>query len=338
MQETDSTEKKPIVISIANQKGGVGKTTTAVNVGAGLAIRGYKVLVLDLDIQANATHILHRPLQEDEPNLAEALLEDVTLDELILETSTPGLHIACSGETMVRVDLALSGMLGREETLKRVLQESEKATSMDFIIIDTSPYLGLLTVNALVATDYVVIPVSCEYLPMLGLKLFLSTIRTVQKRLNGNLEVLGYLLTMYDRRENITFDVERIMRKQFGELVFPRPIRINTRHKASPAHRQTIFQYEGKSGKGIEDYTRLTTQILKRIGIGDDENEPTQDDPTNEEHTNPDTPTNTPTETTEATETNTPQIQEANQNTTTEQVSSAPSDDKIGSPEPNENT
>lgn len=267
MPEPSQAERKPIVLSIANQKGGVGKTTTAVNLGAGLALRGYKVLVLDFDIQANATHILHKPLAEGEPNLAEAMLEDATLDELILETSTPGLFVACSGETMVRVDLALAGVLGREETLKRILQESEKAAEMDFVVIDCSPYLGLLTVNALVASDYVLIPVSCEYLPMLGLKLFLSTIRTVQKRLNDKLEVIGYLLTMYDRREKITFEVERILRNHFEDLVFMHPIRINTRHKSSPAHRQTIFQYEGKSGRGVEDYTRLTGAVLTRMEL-----------------------------------------------------------------------
>lgn len=267
MSDEVRAEKKPIVLSIANQKGGVGKTTTAVNLGAGLAMRGYRVLVLDFDIQANATHILHRPLEEGEPNIAEALLEDVALDELILETSTPNLYVACSGETMVRVDLALAGVLGREETLKRVLEESKKAAEMDFIVIDCSPYLGLLTVNALVASHHVLIPVSCEYLPMLGLKLFLTTIRTVQKRLNHDLEVLGYLLTMYDRREKITFEVERILRNHFEDLVFDRPIRVNTKHKASPAHRQTIFQYETKSGRGAEDYTRLTGAVLKRIGL-----------------------------------------------------------------------
>lgn len=266
-QLAPSETSKPMILSIANQKGGVGKTTTVVNVGAGLAQRGYRVLVLDFDIQANATHILFRPLQEDEPNLAEALLEDVHIDELIRETSTPNLYLAGSGETMVRVDLALAGMLGREETLKRVIEESTIASSMDFILIDTSPYLGLLTVNALVASDYVIIPVSCEYLPMLGLKLFLSTIRTVQKRLNHKLEVLGYLLTMYDRREKITFEVERILRKHFGDAVFPRPIRINTRHKASPAHHQTIFQYEGENGKGAEDYRLLSGELLRRLEL-----------------------------------------------------------------------
>lgn len=256
---------QPIVISIANQKGGVGKTTTAVNLAAGLALSGHRVLVLDCDIQANATHILHRPLGEDEPNLAESLLEDVPIDELIIETDTPNLYLVAAGETMVKVDLGLASTLGREETLKRLLQASQQVAAMDFVIIDSSPYLGLLTVNALVASRYVLIPVSCEYLPMLGLKLFLSTINTVQNRLNPELEVLGYLLTMYDRRENITFDVERIMRNHFKEKVFARPIRVNTKHKSSPAERKTIFQYEGKGGRGIEDYERLTQAVLKRI-------------------------------------------------------------------------
>ncbi len=258
---------RPIILSIANQKGGVGKTTTVVNLAAGLARQGYRVMVLDLDIQANATHILYRPLEEDEPSLAEVLLEDANLDETIFESNSPGVWICPSGETMVRVDLALAGVLGREEALKRALEDSETASTMDFIIIDTSPYLGLLTVNALVASDQVVVPVSCEYLPMLGLKLFLGTIRTIQRRLNSGLNILGYLLTMYDRRERITFDVERTMKNHFKELIFSRPIRINTHHKVSPSRRQTIFQYEPPSGRGVEDYTRLTREVLQRLEL-----------------------------------------------------------------------
>ena len=257
--------KRPTVISIANQKGGVGKTTTVVNLAAGLANRGFRVLVLDFDIQGNATHILHRPLEDEEPSMAEVLLEEVDLDEVIFESNAPGVWIAPSGETMVRVDLALAGVLGREETLKRALEESETAATMDFVVVDTSPYLGLLTVNALVASDEVIVPVSCEYLPMLGLRLFLGTVNTIQRRLNSKLNVLGYLLSMYDRRERITFDVERTMRSHFEDEVFKRPIRINTHHKASPAQRQTIYQYEPPSGKGVEDYNWLTEDVLRRL-------------------------------------------------------------------------
>jgi chromosome partitioning protein len=158
-------------------------------------------------------------------------------------------------------------MLGREEALLRTIKESKIAQEQDFIIIDTSPYLGLLTVNALVASHRLVIPVSCEYLPMLGLRLFLSTVNTVKKRLNPNIDVLGYLLTMYDKRENISFEVERLMKKNFGEQLFLRPIRINTKHKSSPAFRQTIFQYEGESGKGAEDYRRFTGEVLDRLNM-----------------------------------------------------------------------
>jgi len=264
---TDSQETSyPVIVSLANQKGGVGKTTSAVNLAAGLALQGYQVLLLDLDIQANATHILHRPLDEGELCLAEVILEEAKLDDIIVESSMPGVSIACSGETMVRVDLALSGMLGREEALKRALEESERFQSFDFVIIDTSPYLGLITVNALVTSDYVIIPISCEYLPMLGLKLFRNTITTVQKRLNHKLQILGYLLTMYDRRENITFEVENMMRKHFGDKVFKFPIRVNTHHKSSPAYGQTIFQYENKNGRGVKDYRHLTSAVLERVG------------------------------------------------------------------------
>jgi len=135
------------------------------------------------------------------------------------------------------------------------------------IVIDTAPYLGLLTTNALVAADHVIVPVSCEYLPILGLKLFNDTIARIRTRLGARASVLGYLLTMVDRREAITGDVEGLLRKTFGEQVFPDSIRVNTKHKASPSHKKTIFEYEREGGRGRLDYERLCAEVIRRAKL-----------------------------------------------------------------------
>ena len=266
MPEASADNSRPVTLAVANQKGGVGKTTTAVNLSAGLTLRGYRVLLVDLDIQASASHTMGAFLGEAEAGIAEVMLEEAELGDVICQTTTPNLHLAPSGETIVKVDLSLAATLGREEALKRAIDSLEPG-QFDFVIVDTSPYLGLLTVNALVAAQYVVVPVTCEYLPLLGLKLFLGTLKTIQRRLNPDLEILGYLLTMYDKRESITREVADTMRHHFGEQVFKRPIRVNTRHKSCPSRRQTTFQYEPPSGKGPTDYRRLTRAVLERLGM-----------------------------------------------------------------------
>jgi chromosome partitioning protein len=252
-------------IAVANQKGGVGKTTTSVNLGASLASRGFKTLVLDLDIQCNTTHVLYRELREEEEGICEVILDEKPLDGIIQPTTTPNLYIAPAGESLAHADLNLAAMMGRDSILRACLN-SETVNAFDYVIIDTSPYLGLLTVNALVASDYIVIPVSCEFLPLLGIKWLLRTIKQVKTKLHPGLEILGYVLTMYDRREGITRDVEDILRDQFGELVFDTRIRVNTKHKAAPSEHKTIFEYEGQSGgRGSQDYTNFTNEVLARL-------------------------------------------------------------------------
>jgi chromosome partitioning protein len=254
-----------IAIAVANQKGGVGKTTTAVNLGAGLARRGYRTLLVDLDIQGSATASLLGRGPEERISVAEVLVRERPIDECVVQTSTPELWLAPAGEALAALDIHLATAMGRERVLQRSLA-TELVRSMDVVIVDTAPYLGLLTINALVAAEHVLIPVSCEYLPILGLKLFGDTLEQVRRRLGAPCSVLGYLLTLYDRRERITREVEELLRERFGGQVFTTAIRINTHYKASPSHRKTIYQYEGESGKGRCDYDLLVGEVVHRLG------------------------------------------------------------------------
>jgi chromosome partitioning protein len=256
----------PTIIAITNQKGGVGKTTSAVNLGAALAARGLKTLLVDLDIQGSASAYLGLAPAEDEFDVAQALLSETSLDRAVRPTRLENLALAPAGERMSLVDLHLASVYGRERVLERALRGPVVA-GHDVVVIDTAPYLGLLTVNALVAADKLVVPVSCEYLPMLGLKLLGETLERLRERAGARAEVLGYLLTMYDRRERITLEVEDVLRRRFGEAVFTTPIRVNTHHKSAPSHRQTIFEHEPAGGRGRADYDAFAAELIERLGL-----------------------------------------------------------------------
>lgn len=254
-------------IVVANQKGGVGKTTVAVNLGAGLARQGHRALIIDLDAQCNATQILHRMLEESEPSVCEILLDEKELASIIVPTKQDGLYLAPAGESLANADLNLASMMGRELFLRNLLIPLEQ--QYDYVIIDTGPYLGLLTVNAMVAAEYVIVPVSCEFLPLLGLKFLLQTVDKVRDKLRRDLSILGYVITMYDRRESITFKVEQTLIDHFGDAVFNTRIRVNTKHKSAPSKAQTIFDYESSAkGKGTIDFENLTAEVIARIEGG----------------------------------------------------------------------
>jgi chromosome partitioning protein len=256
----------PHVIVVANQKGGVGKTTTAVNVAAGLARRGFRVGLMDLDLQGSATASLLGAHHRSERTVADAFFGTSTLQDAVTETATPGLVLLPAGEALATVDLHLAAVLGRERVLQRLLEESASALgSLNYLIVDTAPYLGLVTINALVSAHDIVVPVSCEYLPILGLRLFEETLGLLRSRLGARCSVLGHLLTLYDRRERVTLEVESLLRRTFGEAVFPTPIRVDTRLKSSPSHRKTIFDVESAAGRGRQDYERTVDELLARL-------------------------------------------------------------------------
>jgi chromosome partitioning protein len=270
--EATSTEatvaSRPITIAVANQKGGVGKTTTAVNLAAACAARGYDTLLVDLDIQGSASAFLGMSPTEDEVDVARCLLEELPLSRCVKGTRIEHLWIAPAGERMSLVDLHLASAFGRERAFERALTTfAPSGVHFDLIIVDTAPYLGLLTVNALVAADKLLVPVSCEYLPMLGLKLLGETLDRLRDRAGAKADVLGYVLTMHDKRERISTEVEQLLRARFGERVFETVIRGNTQHKSAPSHRKTIFEHEPAGGRGREDYEALATETLVRLEL-----------------------------------------------------------------------
>jgi chromosome partitioning protein len=253
------------IISVINHKGGVGKTTTTVNIAAGLAKLGKKVLAVDLDTQMNLTHSLIGDLDESELNITEAILnEKVSLKAIVKPTSVNNLYIAPSGESMVDLDLKLhSSPVRREFKLKDVLKVVD-IKEYDFVLIDNPPHISFTTVNSLIASNCYIVPVSAEYLPLVGIKHLMKTIEAI-KPSNQSIRNLGYILTMVDRREGIANDVEKILRESFQDEVFKSVIRINTKLKACPQTRQTIYQAEKQKGKGYTDYMNVTNELLKRL-------------------------------------------------------------------------
>jgi chromosome partitioning protein len=251
-----------IFISIVNQKGGVGKTSIAVNLSHALVNRNNKVLLVDLDIQSNATLNLI-DVDEEEQTIAECFLsENYPISNVIKSTKIENLDIAPSGQRMTLVELNIYPRLARESILKKAFQGVQ---DYDFVIFDLPPFLSLLTVNALNCSNYALVPVSANFFSLYGIKLLNETIYKIKENLNDNLTIIGYVINAYDRRESETFTVEETLRENLGKQVFNTVIRTNTLLKQSQGERSTIYQYEGNNGKGKADFDSLAGELLERF-------------------------------------------------------------------------
>jgi chromosome partitioning protein len=251
------------VYSIANQKGGVGKTTTAVNLAAFIAARKARVLVVDADPQSNATSSMGVQLEEGASSLYDVLINKVPLAEIIRSTKRERLFIAPAAPELAAAEVELVQQLTRESILQKALRPV--LPEYDFIFIDTPPSLGLLTVNALTASDHgTIIPVQCEYLALEGLSQLVYTINLVQESLNPNLHITGLVMTMYDGRTNLAADVVNEVRKHFPYEVFKTIIPRNVRLSEAPSYGEDILTYAPDS-VGCTAYRALTEELLSRV-------------------------------------------------------------------------
>lgn len=247
------------IIAIANQKGGVGKTTSAVNLSACMAHLGQKVMLVDIDPQGNATSGAGIDKGDVDQCVYDVLVEDVKVTDVIRETVIPGLHIVPATIQLAGAELELVPTISREVRLGRALDKVKD--EYDYIIIDCPPSLGLLTINALTAADAVLIPVQCEYYALEGLSQLLNTIRLVQKHLNHHLMIEGVLLTMLDARTNLGIQVIEEVKKYFQEKVYETIIPRNVRLSEAPSHGKPIVVYDPKS-KGAEVYSDLAREVI----------------------------------------------------------------------------
>ena len=248
------------IISVVNAKGGVGKTTTATNLGAYLAALGKYILVVDTDPQANATTGLGVYLKDDHLNLYHTLVGDYEPEAIIRKTQLLGFDLLPAAPSLAGANVELVNVEEREFWLKNVLNKIR--TNYDYIIIDSSPSLGMLPINSLAASDGVIIPVQCEYYALEGLSQLLNTIDLVRTSLNTNLQIYGVLLTMYDKRNMLSQQVADEVRKNFPGRVFQTMIPRSISLAAAPSHGKTIFQFDPNS-KGAQAYRQLAEEILQ---------------------------------------------------------------------------
>ncbi len=249
------------IIAIANQKGGVGKTTSAINLAASLAVLEKKVLLIDADPQANATSGIGFDVRNIKTSIYECLINEVNPNDIILTSEIEGLDLIPSHIDLVGAEIEMLNMPNREKMFKEVIHRINSA--YDYVLIDCSPSLGLITVNALTAADSVIIPVQCEYFALEGLGKLLNTIKIIQGRLNPDLEIEGFLLTMYDARLRLSNQVVEEVRKHFQQMVFETIIQRNIKLSESPGFGKPVVLYDADS-KGSVNYLNLARELLQK--------------------------------------------------------------------------
>ncbi|WP_311417976.1 ParA family protein [Hoylesella nanceiensis] len=249
------------IIAVANQKGGVGKTTSTINLAASLATLEKSVLVVDADPQANASSGLGVDLKEVECSIYECIVNHADVHDAIYTTDIEGLDIIPSHIDLVGAEVEMLNIDEREYVLKRILEPIRN--EYDYILIDCSPSLGLITVNALTAADSVIIPVQCEYFALEGISKLLSTIKIIKSRLNTKLEIEGFLLTMYDSRLRLANQIYDEVKRHFQELVFKTVIQRNVKLSESPSHGLPVILYDADS-TGAKNHLSLAKEIINR--------------------------------------------------------------------------
>ncbi|MCQ2345686.1 MAG: AAA family ATPase [Paludibacteraceae bacterium] len=249
------------IISLANQKGGVGKTTTAINLSAALAKEGKRVLLVDADPQANGSSGLGIEIRDLKRTIYECLVNDIDPHTAVIATAVENLSIIPSHIDLVGAEIEMLNIENRENILKHVLGQLKD--EYDYILIDCSPSLGLITVNALTASDSVIIPVQCEFFALEGIAKLLNTIKIIKSKLNPSLQIEGFLLTMYDNRLRLSNQVYAEVKRHFGNLVFDTVIARNVRLSEAPSHGLCVLDYDPHS-KGAESYVKLAKELMKR--------------------------------------------------------------------------
>ncbi|MCL5776656.1 AAA family ATPase [Limibaculum sp. FT325] len=251
------------IIAIANQKGGVGKTTTAINLGAALAMAGKSVLMVDLDPQGNASTGLGLLASRRETTVYEVLTGEADLAAAAAPTPVEGLSIIPGSGNLSGLDVELADQADRSERLRRALDDGESLANYDYILIDCPPSLNILTVNAMVAADSILVPLQCEFFALEGVSQLLSTIRRIQQKINPRLRMEGIVLTMYDRRNNLSAQVAQDVRENLGDTVFRTIVPRNVRLSEAPSHALPVLLYDPECA-GSLSYRQLAEELIRR--------------------------------------------------------------------------